>query len=496
MKKVIVAVVILLAVGGYLGYPYARHHWALHRLHEKGIDLAAPKGIEAQAALTMETQTFVGAACGANAEVLALLLQTRFDVNSKFEDGTTALHCAAAAGRLPEVRLLLDHGADLSARRLFLRSRKNDPGFAPIHLAAAWHHLDVIQLLKERGASIDEPSEAGPPLMVALAVRGQERFALPEARLPAEPDLLGVYEALQRLGARLDVVDDQGNTLLHVAMKAHQRPLIEAMLAGGGFDLNAPNTEGETPFMLFVRGAGYTRGEDGFPGATHDLDLIARLIEQGANVNARSKPGYALILGSAFQPDLFEFLIRQGADPFVAQSGGRAIWSELMYAPSPSVIAIADKLPALKIPLQRDGKPGSGPLHVFARQSRPDLVAYFLKRGVSANEPNDSGNTPLHEAFASSGGAIPDRDKNTAVIRLLLDAGADSNARNQADETPLMMAGRHPPEVVRMLIVKGADVNAIAKADGKAKHVLDYFSADKNLEGFTLLMQAGASKTR
>jgi ankyrin repeat protein len=211
-----------------------------------------------------------------------------------------------------------------------------------------------------------------------------------------------------------------------------------------------------------------------------DLDLIAQLIDKGANVNARNHSGYARILGSAYEPELFDLLVQRGADLFVAQDSGASIWSELKYQPSSVVIIFADKLAELRTPKKTDGKPGSGPLHVFALESRVDLVAYFLKRGVYADERDDSGNTPLHLA------------KDITIVSLLLNAGADPNARNAVDATPLMKASRYPPTALRLLIAKGADVNAVTKGTGKEKHVLDYFTEANNLEGLQILVHAGA----
>jgi ankyrin repeat protein len=83
---------------------------------------------------------------------------------------------------------------------------------------------------------------------------------------------------------------------------------------------------------------------------------------------------------------------------------------------------------------------------------------------------------------------------------MLLNAGADPNARDAWGETPLMRAARvgashHPAVIVNMLVAKGADVNAVATlSDGKQKHVLDYYSENHNIEGFTALVKAGAKK--
>lgn len=69
-----------------------------------------------------------------------------------------------------------------------------------------------------------------------------------------------------------------------------------------------------------------------------------------------------------------------------------------------------------------------------------------------AVKPDDLGLTPLH--FAS---------ENTAIATLLIEKGADINAKSQHFGTPLhraIMSGN--AELVSLLVARGADVNAIA----------------------------------
>jgi hypothetical protein len=116
VKKYFALAIFVLVVSSYFSYPHIRHHWAIYQLHKNGIDLKSPITSDAETMRKFEEQNFVNAACSANPEILALLLKTRFDVNLKRENGMTALHCAAADGKPLQVRLLLDHGANISAR--------------------------------------------------------------------------------------------------------------------------------------------------------------------------------------------------------------------------------------------------------------------------------------------------------------------------------------------------------------------------------------------
>lgn len=88
-------------------------------------------------------------------------------------------------------------------------------------------------------------------------------------------------------------------------------------------------------------------------------------------------------------------------------------------------------------------------LMLAAIRGNPDSVKLLLARGAQVNRP---GWTPLH--YAATGG-------NLEVLRLLLDHDAYIDAQSPNRTTPLMMAARHKhPDVVRLLIEAGADPTA------------------------------------
>src|SRR5262249_26769294 len=76
-----------------------------------------------------------------------------------------------------------------------------------------------------------------------------------------------------------------------------------------------------------------------------------------------------------------------------------------------------------------------------------------LVKSTNVNEKDKRGTTPLH--YAAAYGTVES-------VRTLLAAGADVNARNDFDATPLMWCVTEP-EKVRMLVAKGANVNAKSK---------------------------------
>ena len=113
-----------------------------------------------------------------------------------------------------------------------------------------------------------------------------------------------------------------------------------------------------------------------------------------------------------------------------------------------------------------------------------EITRKLLTTDVNVNAKGADGNTALHYA-ARYEHALPH-------IRLLLERGADVNARNDGGETPIM--GLDSVAVVRVLIDAGADVNA--KDNGGTSVLTSYFrrGIDKDIlrQIIELLIARGA----
>jgi ankyrin repeat protein len=109
--------------------------------------------------------------------------------------------------------------------------------------------------------------------------------------------------------------------------------------------------------------------------------------------------------------------------------------------------------------------------------SDPALVRLLLERGADVHERSRNGSTPLH--FVAGGEAVEVFSRNSEdgfrprlmcaeatggsaeVVRILVEAGAEVDARDEMGWTPLMRAVRRGHlAAVEALIVVGADVNA------------------------------------
>ena len=130
------------------------------------------------------------------------------------------------------------------------------------------------------------------------------------------------------------------------------------------------------------------------------------------------------------------------------------------------------------------------PLHEAVKRDNLDAVRLLLELGADVNARDRDGDTPLHEA-ATWG--------RPEIARLLLDAGADVNARRDNGDPVLHDAVNTNAEqsrkakTVRALLDAGADVNARDRIDFPALfHALLWARVRDNAEIVQMLVEAGA----
>ena len=123
-----------------------------------------------------------------------------------------------------------------------------------------------------------------------------------------------------------------------------------------------------------------------------------------------------------------------------------------------------------------------------AYKRNPDILKFLLDAGADPNARNKRSWTPLHSAGIYS--------EDPVVLKLLLDAGADPNVKTYYDWTPLHLAafGNVNPDVVRMLINAGANLHSRNDDDNTPLDVAKTNNQNQSVAG--VLIDAGATRTK
>ena len=121
-----------------------------------------------------------------------------------------------------------------------------------------------------------------------------------------------------------------------------------------------------------------------------------------------------------------------------------------------------------------------------AQKGELQLVASCLDNGadIEWHKVSEYGRTALHVAA---------RNGHEAVVRLLLDRGANINSRTHDRWTPLYQAVGHRHEsVVRLLLDRKADINAVTNDTRTALHIA---ATNGDVRMVQLLLERGADTT-
>ncbi len=150
-------------------------------------------------------------------------------------------------------------------------------------------------------------------------------------------------------------------------------------------------------------------------------------------------------------------------------------WNTPMFFLGADTTDISRCLKAGADPNSRNILNGETPLYAAAAFSKtPVVVKALLDAGANPNARNVHGVTPLHAAAVLS--------KNPSVVAVLVKAGAKVNARDEFGKTPLHMAAldNKTPAVVKALMDAGANPTM---RDKSGKTPWDYVKNNAALKG-------------
>ncbi|UKZ61580.1 uncharacterized protein TrAtP1_002839 [Trichoderma atroviride] len=412
-----------------------------------------------------------------------------FDTGARNSFGWTPLHFAAKSGRLVTLRILLDHGAELSGWDKFDQT--------VFHIAASHGHIWILceilnrpELREEDRCLISAPKSNGDTPFI-LAVRnghldvtkyildtipldrcefsfyqGQEN-ALIEAVKMRHVNLVSLL-----LYYDWDINENKPTTALHCAVRAVDHEMIDMLLSQGA-NPNVLDCESQSPIHMAAQRypqALETLLEDrervkinidlqGEAGCTAiwqasragNQTAVEQLLKLSPDLEVKNDNGQTALHAASDNPLLTKLLLDAGANPMALCNSGK----------TPFMLAADEENGHLVIQHYIDhdvecdfnvqDKQGKTALHIAATSGTLDTVKLLCSSHSSITARTNQGATALH--YAALSGKLD-------VIEYLIKKGLDINSNSNSMGTPLMSAAAvNGVDAARFLLDNGAEVN-------------------------------------
>ncbi|MGD8340406.1 MAG: ankyrin repeat domain-containing protein [Gammaproteobacteria bacterium] len=464
-------------------------HWAAYADQLQAtrilIDAGAEPGVRSRYGVT----PLYLAVVNGNTQMIELLLESGADPFDTGPQGESMLMTAARTGIPAALDVLLEAGANVDAREASF-------GQTALMLAVREGNLEAARLLVERGADVDARTQVGPPPEFTPPCKGtgcgSEGVGINRGGLPDR----GRRDAAQGgmtalLYAARDGLDEMVNLLvsagadLELAEANGIRPLLMSLLNGNlgaarllveaGADRDADDFWGRTPLFAVVEYRNLdmnNRDQDdpednGIDRAPY-LDFLGYLLEQGVNVDARTREvppsrrwlyslgdvswvdftGQTAFLRAALSGDTsaMRLLLDYGADPnlptfagttpLMAAAGVNWVVAQT-YTESPEALLEAVELCLeLGADINATNSMGLSALLGAVNRGSNHIIGYLAEQGADLYVVDVEGRDAIRWAegvFLAAVGA-EQKPATIALLEELMAADEDRVALNRVDE--------------------------------------------------------------
>ncbi|KAJ5041308.1 uncharacterized protein L3040_005853 [Drepanopeziza brunnea f. sp. 'multigermtubi'] len=424
-----------------------RNHRIVEQLLHRGVSAAA----------NQNRHPLIEAIFAHDEESIRLLLLVGAEANEAGRDGLTPLLACVEKSFLPGATMLLKYGANPN-----LSARYGENQESPLAVAVTANMANMTQLLLQYNGDANSVTSKGTPILTAAIKQKTHRKFI---------------ELLLAYGANPNAKSREGKVALFEAIMFGRADITSALLEGGA-DANLPGPKHMLwPSIhypaclaaLLAHGANHRHA----PGimelavGTNNIEVVRTLLSAGVDPDTK-KDGIFTPLCSSIRDDrdeLVDLLLSNGADP------------NIPAAEYPTFTCVTQNrvhfLPALLAAGADLNKP-KGILELAVSFNNLDAINWLLDNGVSPNDRNAKGKSPLTTAI---------RENRMELVEILLQRGADPHARGE--DWPIFMAVNNPP-ILKLLLTVIKEPRAFKGIVERAVH------ADQ-LESIQLLLAAGVS---
>jgi ankyrin repeat protein len=407
-------------------------HWAVRQDRLDMVNLLIEAGADVKAATRFGVTPLLLACVNGNGATIEAVLKAGVDANAVLSElGETPLMMAARTGNSDSVNVLLSHGADVNAR-------ESSMGETALMWAAAEGHASIVRMLVEHTADVNAHTRFQliadpPPPEAGLSAGGRNAAASLKAG-PVTPEEEQSFKTIQSTNS-----PDEKLPLLLGFEKQYPKSkflpdVYQDMLRiyDQKNDVRSIRRIADKVRPLEKQLARHPAGGMTslmFAARENGLESVRILVEKGADVNSTLQDGTTALLMAIFNGhfEVANFLLSHGANPDLTDKDGKAA----LYA-------------AVEM---RDWWQTDTPGPEVNREDALASIKVLLEHGADPNARlkarppyrgganrswlNLVGATPFYRAAASD-------DVN--LMRLLIAYGADPSIPANDNSTPLMVA--------------------------------------------------------
>lgn len=435
------------------------HHAALSG-NEAEVQKLLGKGVDINTPDSFGKTPLHNAIIGKHFNIVDLLLKSGADVKCLDERGDTPLHAAVRVDSEAIVVLLLNNS----------KSNANAKGFGsytPLHIAAQMDSADICKrLVKHEGDIAQAAEDKMTPFGLAVA-KGAQSVSEYFARIVKEKNL--------NLEGLLYNVDDEGSTLLHLAVDSGILPIVGLCLKLGSDVRHTKESDDSTALHLAcsqgcleivqlltsevrdICKEEITDGQGMFPihrAAMNNHSLVVNfLLDQGAQADPRDIEGRTplFLAASVGGTETVQLLLDRGADLTLKDMELRSALHVAIG--NTNTMEALMKSPASKSLVVDKDAAGYTPVHYAARAGYLKHITLFIsKNKAAAQVTSNSLDTPLHIVSRYGWLEIAQKLLKKRSVRII-------NVQNSQGKTPLHFACHEGHEqTVKLLLLEGATI--------------------------------------
>lgn len=289
----------------------------------------------------------------------------------------------------------------------------------------------------------------------------------------------GNVELMKQLierGAKLDLIDDHGNSVVNFAASTGQlNPKLYDICIENGVKLNDERTkEGATPLLLIMP-------------YLNSPELITYFTDKGLSLDQLDKAGNNAFVYAARSGNMqmMKLCLEKGLDPrtnndaalIFAGKGGRGIKNS---------VEVFTFLTSIGLSIQAKDEEGKTALHHLASRSQDkEVLAFFIQSSDDLTATDENGDSPFLLAISNN---------DVEIIRFLAERIKDKYIVNGEGENALHLAvKRNDTKVLAEVLTYGLDINARRSDSLTPLHIAAMKAKDDQL--LKQLILAGADKS-